>query len=296
MHGELSGIVAPITTPFRNGALAIDQVKENVANYGKTPLAGLFVLGSNGENKHLEETERLQILQATMSARSKHQLIIAGVACESTRQTIAKVKELAGFGVDYISVLTVSYYRRSLTDDVLIRYFTDVAEASPTPILLYNAPAFTGVTLSAGVIEVLSKHPNIAGMKDASPDKFSMYLMSQAEGFALLAGTINTLLPALLLGATGGVVSIANAFPKACHALYAALQRGDIHGARVLYFTLLRLGQLVSGTFGVAGVKYAMEIAGYHGGDPRLPLLPLTESDKERIRQAIVESGVLEVT
>ena len=292
MTRRISGIIAPITTPFVDEAVSIDQLKGNVRKYRDTPLSGFFVLGSNGENKSLTEAEKLKILEAVLGERSDHQLIMAGTGYESTRQAIAFSKKAADLGADFVSLLTPSYFKKRLTDEAMIGYYTEVAEALSIPVLIYNAPGFTGMTISPKVIEAISRHPNIAGMKDTSPANIGRYLEVCGEDFDVLSGTIDTLFPGLALGASGGVVSLANAFPHPCCELYKRFKRGDLQGARKLFYKLFRLNHSVSGNFGVAGVKYAMEVAGYYGGPPRLPLLPLTDSDKKLIKQAISEAGL----
>jgi 4-hydroxy-2-oxoglutarate aldolase len=292
MAKGISGIFAPITTPFLNEEVSIDHLRENIQKYGETPLSGFFVFGSNGENKSLTEGEKLKILEAAVHEKSDHQLIMAGTGYESTRQTIAFSKRAAELGADFVSLLTPSYFKKRLADDSMIRYYTDVAEALSIPVLVYNAPGFTGMTISPKVIENISRHPNIAGMKDTSPDSIGRYLEVSGEDFDVLSGTINTLFLGLVLGASGGVVSLANAYPHPCCDLYQKVKSGNIDEARELHFKLFHLNQSLSGRYGVAGVKHAMEVAGYYGGNPRLPLLPLTNADKQLVGDAIARAGV----
>jgi 4-hydroxy-2-oxoglutarate aldolase len=289
----LDGIFAPITTPFVHDEVSYDQLKHNVQKYSQTPLKGYFVLGSNGESKSCTETEKLKILELVLKEKAPHQIIMAGAGYESTRQTIEFSKKVAFMGADFVSLVTPFYFKKSITDEVLIGYYKDVAEAVPVPVLIYNAPGFTGVTVSAKVVETLSQHPNIAGMKDTSPGNIAGYLNVCAEEFAVLAGTINFLFIGLTLGARGGVVSLADAFPEPCCELYERYVKGDVEGARRLHSKLFRLNQSVSGSGGVAAVKGAMDLAGYHGGPPRLPLLPLTEVQKQKVRAAVVEAGLI---
>ena len=294
MANVLSGIFAPITTPFIEEAVSIDQLRENMKKYATSSLSGIFALGSNGESKSLTEDEKLETLQVILEEKGASQLIMAGTGYESTRETIRFSKKVADAGVDFISVVTPSYFKKRLTDDAMIRYYTDIADAVPVPVLLYNAPGFTGMTLTPKVIGKLAGHPNIAGMKDSSTGNMNNYILA-AEGssFCVLAGTISTLFSALPIGATGGVVSLADAFPEPPCELYRKFVSGDIDGARELHFKLYALNRAVSGSFGVAGVKYAMELGGLNGGDPRLPLLPLTEADKQSIRDAVEKAGLL---
>jgi len=264
MAKKLSGILAPICTPFVNQEVSIERVRENMHQYRTTALAGYFALGSNGENKSLTENEKLELLETVVSEKAENQVVLAGAGFESTRQTIEFSKKVAGLGADFVTIVTPSYFKKRLTDEAMVRYFTEVADALPIPVVVYNAPGFTGMTVSVGVIGKISQHPNIAGMKDTSKGNISM-----------------------ALGATGGVVSLANAFPEPCCRLFEKYQSGDMQGARDLHYRLFRLNRAVSGSFGVAGVKYAMELGGYHGGDPRLPLLPITEEGKASVRDAV---------
>jgi 4-hydroxy-2-oxoglutarate aldolase len=293
MKKSLQGIIAPISTPFVEDEIAYDRLAMNVRRYGETGLVGLFALGSNGENLALDEGERVRVLETVLSERSAEQTVIAGVSFESTRGAIRFGRVLAGMGADYISVLTPSYYKKALNDDVHIGHFQRIADAMPVPVIIYNAPGHTGVTLSPGVIETLAKHPNIAAMKDVAPGMFPHYLQFASESFSVIAGSIDSLLPALMLGAIGGVISLANPFPEACSEVYRLYTSGDAGGATALYRRLLRLNRSVAGAYAVAGVKAAMDLNGLFGGDPRRPLLPLTPAQRQALARAVDESGIL---
>jgi 4-hydroxy-2-oxoglutarate aldolase len=293
MGHKISGIFAPVNTPFLDEDVSFDHFRENMRKYSKTPLSGFLVLGSNGENKSLNEDEKLRLLEIALQEKAEHQVVMAGAGFESTRETIAFSKKAAELGADIISLVTPSYFKKNLTDDALVGYYTDVADALAIPVFAYNAPGFTGVTLSPKVIAAISIHPNIGGMKDTSPDGIARYLEVCGDNFDVLSGTISTLFIGLVLGASGGVVSLANAYPHACCELYEKWKSGDLDGARELHHKLFVLNQSVSGKFGVAGVKYASEVAGYYGGPPRLPLLPLKDEEKKSIKDAIARAGLL---
>ena len=294
MSKKLSGIAAPISTPFVNQEVAYDRLRSNMQQYSKTGLAGFFALGSNGESMFLTEAEKLKVLEVVLQEKADHQIVLAGAGHESTHQTISFSKKVAEMGADFVSILTPSYFKKRLTDDVMIRYYIDVADGVPVPVIAYNAPGFTGMTLSPKVVESISRHPNIAGMKDTSKGNMSSYISAAAEDFDVLSGTVSTLFESMLLGAKGGVVSLANAFPAPCCELYEACKALDLDNARRLHYLLIGLNKSVSGSFGVAGVKYAMELAGYHGGDPRLPLLPITEEGRQTVKKAVIAAGLIE--
>jgi len=293
MSKKLTGIAAPISTPFVNGEVAYDQLKSNMQKYSETALAGFFALGSNGESMFLTEPEKLKILEVVLQEKADHQIVMAGAGYESTRQTISFSNQVAEMGADFVSILTPSYFKKRLTDDAMIGYYTDVADGVPVPVIAYNAPGFTGMTLTPKVVEVISRHPNVIGMKDTSKGNMSTYISAAGDDFDILSGTVSTLFASMLLGARGGVVSLANAFPAACCELYEACKAVDLDKARRLHYMLIKLNKSVSGSFGVAGVKYAAEVAGYHGGDPRKPLLPITAEGRQSIRKAIEEAGLL---
>ena len=293
MSKKLSGIAAPISTPFDNGEIAYDRLRSNVQKYSETALAGFFALGSNGESMFLSESEKLKVLEVVLQEKADHQIVMAGAGYESTRQTISFSNQVAEMGADFVSILTPSYFKKRLTDEAMIGYYTDVADAVPIPVIAYNAPGFTGMTLTPKVVEVISCHPNVIGLKDTSRGNMSTYLSVAGNDFDILSGTVSTLFESILLGAKGGVVSLANAFPAPCCELYEACKAVDLDKARRLHYMLIKLNKSVSGSFGVAGVKYAAEIAGYYGGDPRKPLLPITEEGRQSIRKAIKAAGFL---
>ena len=293
MKRRLAGILTPITTPFENEMVSYQQLKSNMKKFRNTRLNGYFALGSNGESKFLTELEKLKILEVVLQEKADHQVVIASTDYESTRQTIVFSKQVAETGVDYISILPPFYFKKHMTDDSIVGYYTDVAEAVSVPVVAYNAPSFTGLTLSLSVIEKISQHQNIIGMKDTSNGNMSGYLSVCGDDFDILSGTVSTLFTAMLLGAKGGVISLANAFPDICCELYKEIMTGDIESARRIYYLLFGLNRSVSGRFGVAGVKYAMTIAGYYGGNPRRPLLPLNGDEQKYIFNAISKTGIL---
>jgi 4-hydroxy-2-oxoglutarate aldolase len=289
MSNQLFGIYAPITTPFDNEEVNLDILGENVSKYSNSPLAGYFVLGSNGEGKSLSEKEKIEIIKTVIEKKDPGQLVICGVGYESTKLTREFTKIAADLGSDVISVLTPYYFRKYMSDEALLRYFINIADNSPIPIMVYNASSFTNITISISLFKLLIEHPNIIGMKDSSQGNIFLYLEYSSDKFVILSGTTNYLLPSLLFGASGGIVSLANYLPQQCFELYQAVLINNMDKAKSLHQKLLRINRIVSGSYGVAGVKYAMDLVGYYGGIPRLPLLPLDENDKVTIKKSITD-------
>jgi 4-hydroxy-2-oxoglutarate aldolase len=221
---------------------------------------------------------------------------MVGTGCESSNQTIGKSKIVGEMGFDYVSVLTPCYFAKQINGDVLKSHYERIAESIDIPVLLYNAPGFTGgIRIPPPTLLELSRHPNIVGMKDSSPEGPAKLLahLDPKEDFHVLAGSGNFFYPCLHLGIPGGVISLTNALPDPCCELYQSFVQGKYDQARDLHFKLSRLNQAISGTWGVAGVKVAMDMMGFKGGATRHPLKAVTKEGIEKIRHQIVHEGFM---
>ena len=294
-QAKLSGVFAPVVTPFQDDSLCLDDLRHNLRKLRETKLAGYLALGSNGEYKSLSEKEQLGVLEVFAEEKGD-KVVMVGTGCESTKQTIEKSRVVAQMGFDYVSVLTPHYFAKRMDGDTLAGYYERIADSVSIPVLIYNAPGFAGgVRVPPKTLAALAKHPNIVGMKDSSPTGPAAFLtaLDPSDDFSVLAGSINFFYPALHLGATGGVVSLANALPEPCAALYELFVEGRFAEAKALHFKLARLNQTVSGSWGVAGVKAAMDMAGFKGGQPRHPLTAVSEPVREQMKQALTATGLL---
>ena len=290
---KLSGVFAAVVTPFASDELAPDDLRFNLRKLGKTNLTGYVALGSNGEVRSLTDNEQAKVLEVFAEAKTG-KIIIVGTACESTKQTIEKSRMASAMGFDYVAILTPSYFAKRIDGSVLRDYYQRIADSVDVPVLLYNAPGFAGgVRIPPQTVVELASHPNIAGMKDSAPEGPARFLtcLNPTEDFHVLAGSANFFYPSLHLGATGGVLSLANVLPAECCDLYRLFIEGKYDEARALHCRLARLNQAVSGTWGVAGVKAAMEIVGFKAGQPRHPLKPVPDEGKQRIRQELAKEG-----
>ena len=292
---KLSGVFAPVVTPFHSDELALDDLRSNLRKLNETNLAGYLALGSNGEFKSLSDKEQNRILEVFAEEKG-NKVVLVGTGCESTRQTIEKSKLALEMGFDYVSILTPSYFARQIDGATLQCYYERIADSIDIPVLLYNAPGFTGgMEIPLQIVLELSGHPNIVGMKDSSPAGPAKLLacLDPTEDFNVLAGSANFFYPSLHLGASGGVLSLANALPGPCCDIYRLFTQGKYDNAKELSFRLARLNQAISGPWGVAGVKAAMDITGFKGGQPRHPLQGLTDEVRERVRQTIINEGFI---
>jgi 4-hydroxy-2-oxoglutarate aldolase len=298
----------------------LDWLEEDLARMRETPLAGYLALGTNGEFKSLTESEKLQVVKVFVRLKGD-KLLMVGTGCESTRQTIELTQRVADLGADCASVITPHYFASQMDDAALIGFYQHVADRSPIPVLPYNIPRLAaGVAISTQVASTLASHPNIWGMKDSGGVSLFAFLVALAavqrqlpspvsgegqgvrassEGrssptpFAVLAGSAEYFLPGLLLGACGGIISLANCFPELCCRLYSEAISGNLDVARQLHAQIHQATRAVSGKHGVAGVKAAMDLAGYRGGAPRQPLRPLTDQQREAMRSRLLELKLL---
>jgi 4-hydroxy-2-oxoglutarate aldolase len=292
---KLSGVFAPVVTPFQGDQPDLDALAFNLTKLRQTDLTGFLALGSNGEVKSLTDEERLLVLEVFAQEKG-NKVVMVGTGCESTKETIEKSHIAAPMGFDYVSVLPPHYHAKQIDGAVLRRHYERIAEAISVPLLLYNAPQFAGgVQIPPKIIAELSRHPNIVGIKDSSaagPGRFLADL-DPDEDFSVLAGGISFFYSSLHVGAAGGVLSLANVLPDACTELYDLFSRGMYDRARELSAGLIRLNQSISGAWGVAGVKAAMDLVGLRGGRPREPLMPVPTEAIAQIKQALTNEGFL---
>lgn len=280
-----------MATPFdASGNVDTAAIQSNAARWLERGVRGIVALGSNGEAPLLDEDECAAVIAAARAAVPPDRLLIAGTGRESTRNTIAASMRAADLGADAVLVRTPSYFKPRMTTDAFVAHYTAVADAVPVPVLLYNYPAVTGVTFAPDAVARLSEHPNIIGMKETSNDAGQIASYADAavgREFALLAGSAPGFYPALCLGATGAILAAACVVPRACVALFDAFQRGDHATARDLQRRMIPIANAVTGGFGVPGLKLALEITGYVGGSPRLPLLPAPANAAAALRTAL---------
>jgi len=295
-HTIPGGIYPPIATPFAaDGEVSVEGLKANLVRWAAADLAGLVVLGSNGEFPYLDDDERDVIVSTVMEAAPPRLRIIVGTGRESTRATIRTTRRAAELGAHAAIIVNPSYYTGRMTDAVLYEHYRAVAEDSPIPVMVYNAPGFTGVNLSAGLIARLAQHPNIVGLKDTSGNivQIADIVRQTPPAFVTLAGSASFLLPSLAVGAKGGILALANLAPEECAAMYHHFQAGRLDEARAIQLRILPVNAAITTRYGAAGLKAAMEMRGYYGGLPRRPLLPLSAAERSEVEDILRAAGLL---
>lgn len=282
-------------TPFKaNGDVDYDSHIRNLERWNKDRLAGYLVLGSNSETAYLNEAEKMKLIKLTVKNAKKGRFILAGTGIESARETITLTNKAADLGVDAALVLTPSYYHSKMNEEAQIKFFTEVADKTRIPVMIYNVTAFTHINVTVNTVRVLSKHPNILGMKDSTGNvpQLTSFLSVIDRGFNLMTGTLSAWYPALTLGIKAGIFAVSNCAPNDCTAIQTAFDKGDLETARKIYFRIFPVNNAVTAAYGVAGLKYASDLMGYHGGHVRSPLLQLKEEEKIRIKE-ILETAQL---
>lgn len=295
LRDKLAGVFVPISTPFRDDEeVDCDALRFNLERYAASGVLGYLALGSNGENRSLTEEEKLRVLETIVRHKGAGQVVMAGATYDAQRDTERFLEQAAGLGADFGLVLSPGYFRKQMTDEVLYRYFSTLADSSPLPLLLYNAPGFCGVTMSPALIGRLAGHANIEGMKDSASSGIENFLQFESDSFHVLAGSANFFFPAMLGGSIGGTISLANSFPKIAIDLFECGRARDEARGVPLQEKVTRINKAISGAYGVAGVKAAMKLGGFEGGIPRRPLLPLTPEQFQNLRQMLAGEGMIE--
>ena len=315
---NLRGILLPIITPFTNipgAAVSASDVasevlntaalQSNILNWNRSGIVGLVVLGSTGERVHLDEREYVQMIEvarAEVPSGPDGLAFIVGAGLQSTYGTIKEIEKAADAGADAVLVITPSFYRSAITQQALIDHYTAIAEASPVPVILYSMPDLTGIKIQPETIAQLSTHQNIIGVKDSSADvaalKETIRLVRASskvgpDEFAIMSGNGTVLLEALQAGADGAILAVGCAAPQLCLEVLRAFKAGHLERATALQGKLTPLARAVTSTYGIGGLKAALDMVGYHGGAVRAPLRPPDEAGRQEIAHLLAEANAM---
>jgi len=290
---NLSGLLLPITTPFTESEdIDVAGLTSNLSKWNQTGITGYVVLGSTGERVNLDEREYVQVIETARKAIPETFSFIVGAGQQSTRNTIKEIERATKAGAEAALVITPSFYRSAITQDALVTHYRAVADASSIPIILYSMPDLTGIKIEPETAARLSEHKNIIGMKDSSADvdRFAETVQSVPEDFAMLIGNGTVLCEAMQAGAEGGILAVGCAAPELCIEIYRAVHAGEIDRASTLQGKLTPLALAVTKTYGIGGLKTAMDMAGYVGGAVRAPLQLPDETARGEIESLLREA------
>ena len=288
---KLQGIFPALATPFdHNGNLYRAKIAHNIARLNSVGLAGYVVAGSTGESPLLSSEERIQLYEWVRETSAEGKVLIAGTASEGVHETVALVNRAADIGYHAALVLGPRYYKNLMhRPDTQAVFYRSIADRAKIPILLYNFPNVSGYDLPVDTIAALSEHPNIAGMKDSSAnlEKLTATVAAVKPGFQVLSGSGVTFWSALKLGATGAILAFANAAPYACVTIWEAFRTREYEAAEDWQNRIFNAARLTAPVYGIPGLKHAMDLNGYYGGPPRLPLVPCGPEARAEIEQAL---------
>jgi len=272
---NLSGLLLPVTTPFTPDE-SIDGagLTSNLGKWNRIGITGYVVLGSTGERVNLDEKEYLKVIEVSRRGVPDSMTFIVGAGQQSTRGTIREIERAASAGTQAALVITPNFYRSAITQAALIDHYRAIADAAKIPILLYSMPDLTGVKIEPETAARLSEHENIIGIKDSSNDtnKFRETVRVCRQDFAVMIGNGTVFSNALSAGARGGILAAGCCLPELCLEIYRAFQANDESRANDLQTRLTPLARAVTKTYGIGGLKVAMDMAGFTGGAVRAPL------------------------
>ncbi|MCA3749630.1 MAG: 4-hydroxy-tetrahydrodipicolinate synthase [Rubrobacter sp.] len=288
-----SGTLTALITPFRNGEVDVEALEGLVEFQIQQGVSGLVPCGTTGETPCLSEEEDRLVVETVVRVANGRVPVIAGTGSNSTDMAIRYTKMAEEAGAD--GSLQVAPYYNKPTQEGLYRHFATIAENTSLPIILYNIPSRTGVTISAETTARLAEIPNIVGTKEAT---HSMDLASDirrlcGEEFCILSGDDSLTLPIMALGGRGVISVASNVAPAAVSELTKALLDGDYGRGRELHYELLPLFRALFIETNPIPVKTAASLLGLCSDEMRLPMQPMGGENLRRLREVLEQKGHL---
>jgi len=288
-----SGCITALITPFRAGRLDAPGLRRNVRFQIEQGCRGLLVAGSTGEAASLTETE-LELAIRTVRTEAKGRVpVIAGTGTNNTAKTLKAVAWLNRQKVD--ALLVVSPYYVKPTQEGLYRHFRAVAEGTELPIIVYNIPGRTAVNIEPGTVERIARDcPSVVAVKEAagSLDQVSDIIMRCSDRLTVLSGDDSLTLPMLAVGACGVISVVSNIVPHAVQQMIEFFEQGRIAEAAGRHLALFPLIKAMFVESNPIPVKWAMNALGMAAGEPRLPLLPLSEKHRPMVLERLRAYGL----
>jgi 4-hydroxy-tetrahydrodipicolinate synthase len=287
------GVYTALITPFRNGAIDYGALEKLVAMQIEGGVDGIVPMGTTGESPTVSFEEHKEFIRRVVALVKGRVKVIAGTGANSTDEAIWLSREAEEAGVD--GVLQVNPYYNKPTQRGLIAHFESVAKSIKVPVVLYNIPGRTGVNfLPAGVKELIDRVGNVVAMKEASGDIQQMMELYELCGdrLTLLSGDDNILLPFLSIGGKGVISVLSNLLPADVKKVVTLFNQGKLDEARKQFYRLLPLCRAMFLETNPIPVKAAMAMAGYCTDDLRLPMVPLSDENRAKLRKALMDYGV----
>jgi 4-hydroxy-2-oxoglutarate aldolase len=286
---KLSGIFAAITTPFdHNGDIYRVKIEHNLLRWNMTSLAGYVVGSSAGEVVLLAHDEKIAVWELSAKHANKGRTLIADVSVEGVREAADLACQATRLGYHAVCArVPVHYGGLMYGGDSQALFFRALADRSPIPVIILDEQSWVGDDL-VSTIAKLSQHPNIAGVVESGNPSMGIkaILASVRTGFQVLVGSAPDLWNSLKNGAHGAVLPFAAAAPYGAIAVWEAFRTREEEAGLDWQERISRPSVLVTDIYGAAGLKHAMDLNGYYGGPPRLPLTPLPAEAREEIAKS----------
>ncbi len=287
--GAYTAIVTPMTA---EGHVDEAGLRRLVDFQIEGRIDGLVAVGTTGESATLSKEEHLRVVQVVIEQAAGRVPVIAGVGSNDTRVTLAMTRAALELGAD-AGLVVVPYYNKP-SQEGMFRHFSAVADVG-LPVMLYNVPGRTVVSISAQTVGRLAPHPNIVAIKEASANMSLGTAILEAAGDHIthLSGDDFTTFPYVAIGGHGCVSVVSNIAPGLMHDLVDAASKGDLEKARPLHQKATRLARLCFSDSNPAPTKHMLSLMGICGADLRLPLAPIEPELAAKLEQGLREEGLL---
>lgn len=290
---DVKGSIVALITPFHeDGSVNFEKLKELCEWHIQNVTDALLILGTTGESSTMTHEEDDAVVKCVLSCVQGRVPVIVGSGSNCTQTMIEKSVKYANMGADALLVIS-PYYNKTNTQG-MIQHFTAVADAVNKPLILYNVPGRTGCSISEEAIRILSKHPNIVGIKEASGNisyaaNIARYL---SDDFVMYSGNDDMIVPMLSLGASGVISVLANVVPKQTHDMVMDYLQGNTKKACAAQLYYLDLIHALFCEVNPIPVKEALNIMGKEVGGYRLPLYEMSDEHKALLKQCMQEVGL----
>jgi len=296
LTNKLMGMGIALITPFKkDGSVDFDALERLVEYQIENGTDYLVILGTTAETPTLTEEEKDEIARVVIAKTNKRLPIVMGIGGNNTRTVVEKIKATDLSQVD--AVLSVVPYYNKPSQEGIYQHYKAIAQATSTPIVLYNVPGRTGVNMKAEtILRLANEFPNIVGIKEASGNfaQIDEIIKNKPNHFMVISGDDGITFPLITLGAVGVISVIGNAFPREFSRMVRLAMRGDLAGAREIHYRFTELMELLFVDGNPAGVKSMLSMMGFIENELRLPLVPTTLKTTERMRQILDQIRLLE--
>jgi len=290
----LKGWMTALVTPFRDGKVDEAGFRKLVDWQIAEGIHGLVPVGTTGESPTLSHAEHHRVVEICISEARGRVPVIAGAGSNNTLEAVELARHAEKAGAS--AVLVVTPYYNKPNQEGMYRHFKAINDAVGIPIIMYNIPPRSVIDLSVETMQRLFELKNIAGVKDATGNvgRISMQRLAMGPDFVQFSGDDITALSCLAAGAHGCISVVSNIAPKACSQLQEAWDRGDARQALAIQDRLTPLHLATFLEAGVSGAKHGLSVLGRMAEDVRLPLVPMVDANKAKLRAAMVHAGLVE--